>query len=317
MSTLTKTDTARHGLSRREALALLAASPLTARALGQDTGPAVTVAISSSLVGEVSLNDARAAMAVWLGRLTREMELDARWNPEVFEDARTFGSRLRAGALDAVVVSITEYRPLAPLLDDSVIAVPVMKGKLHYVLLTRSGAGIGSLADLKGRSLILHDSPFTRVAPAWLATLVHAIEPGGLKRYFGAITSEARPAKAMLPLFFGQADACVTTSETFTTMAELNPQMGKRLAVLATSPEIVPSVYAFRKGWDHRLRSRMWKAMEDMGRSQSGKQVLTLFQIERLEGKDRSHLQGTLSILSQAARAGFDFSSQTAGGPGQ
>jgi ABC-type phosphate/phosphonate transport system substrate-binding protein len=294
---------ARFAPSRREALALLVAGSAAARA--QDRSGAFNLALSESVVGDVNLNDARAAMTVWINRLTKELGLSVRIAPEIFEKAEAFPARLRAGSLDAVAVNILEYRRMSTLLDDRQVTVPVQARRLEYVLLVNSNAGIASVADLKGRSLTLLESPPACMAPAWLWTLVHGLEPAGPSRFFGSITREPRPAKVMLPVFFGQVEACVTTSESFATMSELNPQMGKRMKSLAVSPEIVASLYGFRKGWIDGTRERMMSAWQNIGNTASGRQVLTMFQINGLATKDIVCLKATLAILTQAERAGY------------
>jgi ABC-type phosphate/phosphonate transport system substrate-binding protein len=294
---------ARHGPSRRQALALLVAASAGARA--QDQSKAFGLGLSESVVGDVNLNDARAAMTVWINRLTKELGLSVRIAPEIFEKAEAFPARLRAGTLDAVAVNLLEYRRMSTLLDDRQVTVPVQARRLEYVLLVNSNAGIAKVADLKGRRLTLLANPSACVAPAWLWTLIHPLEPAGPGRFFGSITREPRPAKVMLPVFFGQVEACVTTSESFATMSELNPQMGKRMRSLAVSPEIVASLYGFRKGWDQRSRDRMKAALANVGNSASGRQVLALFQINGLAARDTSCLDSALAILDQADRAGF------------
>jgi hypothetical protein len=303
---------ARAALSRREALALLLAGSAAARA--QDRPGSFSLGLSESVVGDVNMNDARAAMAVWISRLVQELGLVVRIAPEIFENASAFPARLRDGSLDAVALNLLEYQHMSSLLDDRQVTVPVQARRLEYVLLVNSNAGFAKVADLKGRRLTLLASPSACVAPAWLWTLVHPLEPAGPRRFFGSITREARPAKVMLPVFFGQVEACVTTSESLATMSELNPQMGKRMKTLVVSPEIVDSLYGFRRGWDRRSRDRMSAALANIGSSASGRQVLTLFQINGLQARDTSYLDSALAILDQAEQTGYRPESRTSAG---
>lgn len=277
----------------------------TATALGQIPPAFFSMALSESVVGNVNVNDARAAMRVWISRISKEVGLTVRISPEIFENAATFPARLREGSLDSIAVTLLEYMRLSTLLDAKQITIPMTARRLEYTLLVNSGSGIAKLADLKDRKISVLDATQASVLPAWLWTLVHPLEPAGPGKFFSSIARETRPGKAILPVFFGQMDACVVTSENFATMADLNPQMGKRLISLAVSPEIVPSLYGFRKGWDERSRERVRAAMADIGNSTSGRQVLTLFQINGLASRDPSYLESTLAIVRQAERAGY------------
>jgi ABC-type phosphate/phosphonate transport system substrate-binding protein len=291
--------------SRRQVLAmLLGAWPGLRAAAAADRRPVLRLAISESLVGDVNLNDARASMVVWMRRIAQDLELDLQYDPQVFENSERLAVRVRQGQLDTVAINILEYRRMIDWLNGSQVVVPTQRTKLEYILLVRADAGISKLADLKGRRLMALKVPKACIAAAWLSNLLDGEESGGAERFFGSIVPDTKPARVILPVFFGQADACLTTSSSFATMSELNPQVAKRLRPLATSPEIVSSLYTFRRDWEHSTRDQMIRALADLRSSPSGRQVLTMFQCESLVMKDSSCLNNSLAILEQAERAG-------------
>ena len=55
------------------------------RALAADDGAPVRVAISESLVADVNMNDARAAMAIWIKRMMVDLSFAIELNPKVFQ----------------------------------------------------------------------------------------------------------------------------------------------------------------------------------------------------------------------------------------
>ena len=92
------------------------------------------------------------------------------------------------------------------------------------------GSGITKLGGLAGRHLIILDSPQTLLVDAWLG--VALAKEGITGKSAVKVTRHTRAAQAVLPVFFGQADACVASKRTLETMFELNPQLAKKLKVV-------------------------------------------------------------------------------------
>jgi len=287
-------------VSRRNALLALAAAGSSSARAAEDI---LRLGISESLVRDVSVADAKAAMVIWMNRIASELRLDLRYIPEVFESQESLTTKLKQGLVDTVAVNLPEYRRLREWLDPREITVPSQKMALTYVLLVRSDSGVAKVADLRGRRLLLLDSLQTCVAPAWLHTLIGDGGQETAGSFFGAVSRKPKPSQVILPVFFGQVEACLTTQLSFLTAGELNPQILSRLKPLAVSPEIVASLYAFRKGWDNNLRAKIVRAMTGLASSTSGRQVLTLFQCESLLVRDVACLNDSLSILTRSERA--------------
>lgn len=268
----------------------------------------VSLALSESLVGDFNVADARAAMTVWIRRIAQDLKLDIAVAPQVFEPPARLFARLRAGSVDTVAVTVSEYRQIVGSLDRTEITVPSQRTKLEYVLLVRSDGAVTRVSQLRGKKLVMLKSMATHVAPAWLSNLVAGEEPGGTEKFFATVTNELKPSRVMLPVFFGQMDACVATQQAFATMCELNPQVGERMRPIAVSPEVVPSLYAYRRGWDPAKRQLVAKVLADVRSSTAGRQVLTMFQCDALTVRHPSCLDPTLSILEQYERTGRKFS---------
>jgi len=293
-------------LPRREALRVLLglAAGTTAGAAPEGSPGLVRLGISDSVVNDVNIADARAAMIVWLRRLGQDVRLNVQHDPQVFEPPARLEERLRHGTVDTVALNIVEFRHMMGLLDSKWVTVPVKTPFLNYLLLVSRASGIQHLADLKGRRLLLPTGNIACIGPAWLATQLHKEGLGPPERFFAGISRETKASKLILSVLFGQAEACLTTSPSFRVMSELNPQVGKKLMPLAASPELVTSLYACRKGFSGPVREQIIRALAEVGTTPAGRQVLTLFQFEGLAFRDASCLAGSLGIIASAERLG-------------
>lgn len=289
--------------SRRQVLALLLGAVPCLRGLlaAADNVPPVRLAISESLVADVNLNDARAAMTIWLQRMMVDLNVVIEMSPRVFDTTQEIVRRARTGQLDAVALNVVEYRQIADVLDSSqVMAESGTTGLEQYILLVKRNSGIQHLADLRGRRLTILKSPKMCVASAWMSTLLDAGHLGGSDQFFGTVTAENKISKVVLPVFFGQTDACLTSKRGFETMSELNPQVGKDLNAIASSPEMVVTFYVFHKNFHGAIREKFTKVYSNVRGDVSGRQLATLFQFEELVIKDAKCLAPALAVLDAA-----------------
>ena len=191
--------------SRRRALALMfgASGWLPAVPATADVGAPLRLAISESVVGEVNLNDARAAMQVWMKRMAQDMNLVVEYNPKVFETTQEILGRARRGLLDAVALNVIEYRQMADLLDSSqVIASAGEEGPEQYAILVRQNSGIQRLGDLRGRRLILLEAPRMCMAAAWLSAILDEGHFGPSAQFLGPDHGPQSVASGVAGLFW-------------------------------------------------------------------------------------------------------------------
>ncbi len=293
------------GSSRRQALGLLLGAwhSLPAALAAADAGAPIRVAISESLVSDVNINDARAAMSVWIKRMSQELNILVEISPRVFDPTPEILRRARLGLFDSVALNVIEYRQIADVLDPSqIVAESNLAGLEQYVLLAKRSGGPQQLADLRGRRLCVLKGARMCVADAWLSTILDEgrLEHG--EQFFGSVTTDAKASRVVLPVFFGQVDACLTSKRGFDTMSELNPQVARDLKALALSPPLVTTFYAFRKDYRGADRERFSKVYSSMSNSAAGRQLAALFQFDALVPRDASCLTSVLRILETADR---------------
>jgi len=292
--------------SRRHTLALmLGAFPCLRGALAAaaDTNAPVRLVISESLVADVNLNDARAAMQIWVRRMAQDLKVVVEFNPRAFDTTEEVLRRTRGGQFDCVALNVVEYRQIADLLDGSqIIAEGGAAGLEQYVLLAKRTGGIQHLGDLRGRRVCMLKGPKMCVASAWLSTILDEAHLGSSEQFLGVVTTDTKASRVVLPVFFGQADACLTTKRSFDTMGELNPQVAKDLTVIASSPALVVTFYIFRKNYRGLSQESFAKVYSDLPATAAGRQIATLFQFESLVVKDIGCLAPALAVLQAADR---------------
>ena len=258
---------------------------------------------SSATFTEVNENDARAGMKVWAQMLFKEHGLPIEPEPTVLRDCEAIDRALRGKSIDAIVLNTDEYWKLGEDLRAGPFIGGLNDGRIteEYVLLVHRDSGFKRLEDLRGRSVALLRTSRMSLASVWLDTI---LVQGGLPRAdeFLRMTPFPKLSKAVLLVFFRQADACLVTRRGFKTMGELNPQVSQRLQVLAASPELVPTGFCFRRDYQGPVKDTILAELAKIKDSPAGAQVLTLFQSGSLEAHPISCLDGAFELLETHRR---------------
>jgi len=192
---------------------------------------------------------------------------------------------LQEKEVDAVGIVITDFSRLRRKVHFAPILLTYNGGKFteQYVLLAHQDGTIKSVSDLRGRSLYVHANPRSNLAPLWLDTLLAQRGHPKASSFAGQISQNTKLSNVVYPVFFRKADACVVTRSGFNTMVELNPQLGRKLTVIAESPHIVPSLFTFRADYNPPFKEQLISGIIDLKNSLAGQQVLTIFQSQDIK----------------------------------
>lgn len=260
--------------------------------------------MSSSLLRGLNENDARASVIAYTRQLTVSRGFTFDSNPRIFTGTAELSELLRSGQVDLVCALTPEFLELDQHLVTGPFMLSVVNGAdyVEFVLLVHAQSSAHTLADLKGVHVLVLDGPLGALAGFWLEGLLgqKALEPP--ETFFGSVTRPFKISRAVLPVFFHQGDACVVDRQGFTLMGELNPQVTNQLRVLATSPQLVPSVTCFRAGLDPALKEKMVTTSTQAHASAAGRQLMTIFQCDRIEVRPFSRLESTRELLAACAR---------------
>jgi ABC-type phosphate/phosphonate transport system substrate-binding protein len=281
----------------------LSASALVAQS-ETSSQPPIRFGFSRSMFREVNESDARASLKVYAGVIARERNLAADPDPLLYEGRTEIVESLRQGKVDIVAGSSAELLELpADLVTGPyLLSISAQGPGVEYLLLTHTDSGIATLADLKGRRVAVLNSVRGSLATYWLDVLLETRGLGPPRQFLRDLRFVAKPSLAVLPVFFRQLDACVITRESFAIAVEMNPQVGRQLRILATSPLVAPTVTCFRQSFDPKIRARIVDALASIQTSVAGQQMLTIFQAEKVEARDDADLATTRQLLADHAR---------------
>jgi ABC-type phosphate/phosphonate transport system substrate-binding protein len=285
-------------------VALFAAVVLTkGGATAGDTAP-FRIAFTSGMFTDVNENDAKAAVKLWGQTVAKERGIESDPEPRIFKDVPALAQALRANLVEAVGIMTHEYDALSKDIQMAPIFVTYNCGRMddEYLLLVHRDSKIESVGDLQGRNVTFYENPRASLAPPWLDTLLVKKGFRPATEFFGRVSQVSKLPKVVLPVFFRQNDACVVTRSGFETMTELNPQVGKQLKIVASSPRLCAAVFCFRANYSPQFKNQLVAGLRDLHSTPAGQQVLTIFHSEKMEEQPASVLKSATDLLAEHRR---------------
>jgi hypothetical protein len=262
---------------------LLVLLPIAVSATGAAAKDLLRVTFSPHVFAQVNRNDALASTRVWIEAVGHKRGLDLDVQVETFASSAALQEVIRSQADDLYILSTMEYLDLGAeqsLLDP--LFVP-QNGDFvidEYALLMRRDRR-GALPDLRGKSVLFLSNVGANLGRLWLDTELAAAGLGNLERFCPAAQDVAKPSAAILPVFFGQADACVVDASSFRLMQELNPQLGRDLEVRLSSPPYLECLICVRRDYLQH-RTDLIEGLAGLHEEAAGRQLLMVFKINRL-----------------------------------
>lgn len=295
-----------HGLAPLLLLALLCIPLLPGFAHGErsnGTAPLLRVGISAQVFPDLDHNDVRIAMSLWTKEVARRVGVDCQPQPIILTSSADLAGAVRREELTLVSVSALEYLQL----HDRVPLTPLIVSSRNngrgqrFVLITHRGSGIRTVKDLNGKTIILPPTK-NRASHLWLDVLL--LREGKQERsaYFRQVREGGKASQAIMSVFFHQADAVVVSRDALETSKMLNPQIASQVSVIAESDYLLDGVTCIPRYVGAGLRTNIEKAALHLHETTAGRQILTLFQMERTTLFHPTQLAGVEELLRERDR---------------
>ncbi|MBF0289763.1 MAG: PhnD/SsuA/transferrin family substrate-binding protein [SAR324 cluster bacterium] len=225
---------------------------------------------------DVDPKDILVAFSVWAQKLASGVGLTVK--TEIYTNIHKIVHDFQQQKIDIMAIYALDYLCIKPYIDAELAYSSVQQNKVSrkYLLLASAEKPFDSIQDGKGKKLANVSEDQT--AQLFLNTLLFQNKLPEAKQFFSEIQNKKKLSQTVLSLFFGQADLAVTTDTTFLTMAELNPQLRKKLKIIAMSPPVLTRISLFRKGLDESLKKFLIHEAQIMHTTAQGRQFLLLMQ---------------------------------------
>jgi hypothetical protein len=231
---------------------------------------------STSMFRSLNRNDVVAALQVWIGTIGLNRGFDAQCTVNIVEDTPELKKRILTGPPGLVMLDAREFLELSSIGE----LEPVFVGSVDSMVLV-AGAAVAGLPDLRDRTAAVLSTSRADLGRKWFESLLQERGLGPPETLLRLLVPVFTPSTAVLPVFFGKHAAAVVTRSGLDVMKELNPQIGARVRVLASSEAVPEMVLCLHRGFTEH-RPVVIEAMRDLHLDPSGKQIMLVFRTARL-----------------------------------
>lgn len=262
------------------------------------------LAISSGLFTEVNEMDVRATMKVWITTVAKDLDIPVDPDPNIQPTIDALVKFGLSNEVDGFAIITPEFLRLREHFSFDRFVTAIVKGvpTEEYLLLVNRNSGLKRLDQLKGLGINVLNNARMSLALYWLDTVLLEAHLGSVTDFIGTVHFDKNPSQVALPVFFQKSAACLVTKHSFEVMCELNPQLKKELLIIASSPPLVPSGFAIKKDGATRFEGKFVRAMESMGNTITGRQILDLIKGDALKDEPISILDSSLDLLAKHQR---------------
>ena len=241
--------------------------------------------MKSTFIGK-NILDAKAAFEIWTQNYIKENKnLNVKVETAIFEDIESVKNAIRKNEIEFLNINSLEYLKMSlenilqGFLVNTIKNFPEKSPQDELLILTLKKSGIKNIIDLKGKKILVQTGKWGEIPAVWLKTL---LTENNIFFSEEKILAFEKVSQAVYQVYFNQADACVVSSASFKLIRELNPNIGASLNIISQSDEFLPFIFCYTKNADTELTDIVRKSVLTFDKSSYGKQILTLFQTDKI-----------------------------------
>ncbi len=250
---------------------------------------------------DVDPRDAEAALRAWAQELSGYYGFHV--EAVLYDSVDKLVADFVAKKIDFAAMTSVEYLRAAKTLKVKPELTQYRNGKsfVKYLVLANADVQKKGLAGLKNKKLsILKNSNLDRM---FLDTRLMQADLPPAESFFSATREKNKESQVILDVFFGHADICVVTDTAFQTMKEMNPEVGRKLHVMAESPDLIATIGVFRPDWPLEYKHKAIKDLSSNFQSyERGRQIMLIFNVEKITAITDDQLDNVRKLVADYDR---------------
>jgi ABC-type phosphate/phosphonate transport system substrate-binding protein len=262
----------------------------------------VRFAISpGTLEANANPDDVLAAARIWAATLGTSTGSWTQSDAKIYHDLSSLAAETKNGNLDIIALSTEEYLNFEGSLRAEPVLTYIQSGQvdLEYIIIAHQDSSHKTIADLRMKKVSIAKGGRNSMIPLWLDALLFDSKLPAKESFFQEIKEVAKTSQAILPVFFRQIDAGVVTQSAFDAAVALNPQIGKQVKILATSPKLVPMVTCFSTFLSPDRRKAFVEKALKLHENPKGLQSFNVFKLERLVQWEPWYFDSTRDLIKK------------------
>jgi phosphonate transport system substrate-binding protein len=261
----------------------------------------IKIGYMSNLFSQVDQKDAEAALEVWARKIIEENNLNYEATGIVFNDLVSVEQAISHDEVDLVSLNAMDYLFVRnnSHIEPAFVASRGDSILEELILLVHHDSGFNEIQNLESKSVKVLSGIYGQLPVLWLDTVLMKQGLPECGEFFKKIDSVEKSSSAILSVFFGQSDACIVSRDSFSTAVELNPQLGRDLRELISSPGLTISIACFRNNLADEHKGIIRDYIDKVSDDPAGIQILILFNTKKLVFFNPELLKSAESLVDE------------------
>ena len=273
---------------------------------GNDILPDSTIyfGYSTKTLIDFDATNAKAALEVLSTHIARQRGYSNKIETIFYSDLDELEKDLSENKLHMIVFIPHDYIKMKDKYQIEPALVSERNGSAFtkFVLICRKDNIKRDFNYFKNKKLFVSVSEGNDLPFLWLNNILYDNGIESYKSLFGQVSEVAKPASAVLPVFFSKADAAIVLKSSYDLLKELNSQIKNDLIVLAESEPILLSITAFNSNLSYSKKKNLQESIVSIKNSKEGKQMLDLFKVDSMVAYNPNYLKSTEDLLNKNKR---------------
>ena len=261
----------------------------------------IRFAATEGLYPNVSRKDGRMALELLMQKTIVKRNYPYSVKLIFIDPANDLPDAIKRGGYHFVTLSSIDYYRyretvyLNPIMTPTKISTPTEQ----LLLLVEKEQVLPTLLQREERSLIIESGTSGDLSKIWLDHLLMDSGFTGSDRFFTKIRRVSKPGRAILPVFFSQADACVVPRHALEVIQELNPQIGRKVKLLHQSKGLIRLMICATDKPSREDIDILIRESTQMEQNPETMQAMTILQMKRFVPIFEEDLIATEMLLSR------------------
>lgn len=254
--------------------------------------------ISSSMFQNTKPEDVEASTKILAAELNKNGNIKAKFEISVCENEKELLDSLKT-QFDILYISPIEYLKLKKkfsIQPTLLSEIDNSYGDIYYLITNKKG-NKKTLKDIKDGIIYVLSNSEGQAPSLWLDKILKDNNLPSQNKYFKQVNFDYKTTNVVLPVFFNKADAAIVTESAFNLICELNPKI-KNEAIIVLKSKPFPNALFCSDGRskDEERKNFLLKYLQELHKNNYGKQVLTLYMVDRLIPFKQEYLDNILEL---------------------
>ncbi len=244
--------------------------------------------------------DAKAAFEIWAQNYIKENKnkINIKVVTTVYEDISSLFYAVKKKEIEFINLNTIDFIRISEQININGYLVNSNRNSPtdELLLLVSRQSSIKKIKDLKNKKIVAQTGKWGEIPNMWLDTLLLDEK---IELSEKSIKETDKASQAVYQVYFNQADACIVSSASYKLLTELNPKITENLNSLCVSPDFIPFIFCHINSADTGIMEIINKSVFTFEKSAYGKQILTLFQTNKIFPFKNEYIVNTKKLFEK------------------